>query len=112
MSGTPSKEIQNGDLSSTLDTSEAQYIITTRMSQWMKSVLLGEQFKIDKSTEATMGVFLDAMNLEGSYNMKPPCNDVPIVNPVDPACLKGSPWVQDSALSILVGKFTNTKAVL
>lgn len=51
--------------------------------------------------------FLDAMIKEGSSVMKPPCDDSTIVNDSVAYCLKGSPWVQEMAIPLLIGQLQN-----
>ena len=39
--------------------------------------------------------------------MKPACYADEIVNPVKPICLKGSPWLQNMAIPLLIGQLQN-----
>ena len=56
--------------------------------------------------------FLEAMRLEGSAVMKPPCNQDAMVNVPTPDCIKGSPWVEENALKIFVGNLTDSQVTL
>ena len=39
-----------------------------------------------------MKPLIEAMVLEGSYNMKEPCYSKTLVNKKTPKCLQGAPW--------------------
>ena len=41
---------------------------------------------------------VEAMEQEGYYNILPPCNGNPLVNPDSVTCMKGTPWVNDHLL--------------
>lgn len=56
---------------------------------------------------AEMGPFVKTMTLEGFYEMKPACYDSDEINPTKPTCLKGAPWIEQQAASLLAGPFTN-----
>jgi hypothetical protein len=59
-----------------------------------------------------MAPFLEAMRQEGSAVMRPPCNtDDEIVTPT-PKCTKGSPWVEERALNVMVGDFLDPSVTL
>jgi len=47
---------------------------------------------------------IDAIELEGYYETKPPCdNDPYLVNPDDITCLHGSPWNAEHSQIIMGG---------
>lgn len=53
--------------------------------------------------------FLDAMELEGYAETKPPCNNNPfLVNPNDVTCLHGSPWNAQYTQNIMGGTLPGT----
>lgn len=54
-----------------------------------------------------MRPFVEAMVKEGSAALKPPCNTDDFINPTVPYCLKGSPWITEMAVTLLVGKMQN-----
>jgi len=39
-----------------------------------------------------MKPLVEAMELEGDFNLKPGCNSPNLTNPYSEKCLKGSPW--------------------
>jgi len=47
-------------------------------------------------TDDFMKPLLDAMKLEGSYQMKAPCYDSTLVNRDSPVCLQGSSWSEQA----------------
>lgn len=81
------------------------------MVTFINDVEVGKDFKVDRQTTDTLGLFITAMKLEGAHSLKPPCNEDPEVNPELPTCLHGSPWVRDMGLN-WVGEFANKKAKL
>jgi hypothetical protein len=62
----------------------------------------------EASTQIVLQPLLDAMTLEGSYAMKPPCYAKPLINPDDPTCLHGSPWNAQFTQKIMGGDFENS----
>lgn len=54
-----------------------------------------------------MKPFIDAMIQEGSEALKPPCESGTMINQSVPYCLKGSPWVQEMAIPLLIGQLQN-----
>ena len=49
---------------------------------------------------------------EGSEVMKKPCNQNPMINVPTPDCIKGSQWVEENALKILVGDIADSTVTL
>lgn len=54
---------------------------------------------------------VEAMELEGFYNLKPACYTSPLVNLEDPKCLHGSPWNAANAQRIMAGDFNGNKKI-
>jgi len=81
------------------------------MGRWIKHIVTGEEF-VDSETTDDLDRFISAMTEEGFYSMKPGCDANPEINPDDPRCLKGSPFVEKRALDILVGDLQCAKARL
>merc|ERR1712151_961006 len=48
------------------------------------------------STSEYFQPLVDAMTLEGFYNMKPACYGHDLVNDPSPGCLHGSPWAEQA----------------
>lgn len=94
MSGTPPSAVLKSDLRAEVNEDKAHKILSGEMVKFIKEVV-GQDFGSysEASTQIVLKPLLDAMTLEGSYAMKPPCYAKDLVNPVDdPTCLHGSPW--------------------
>lgn len=52
-------------------------------------------------TDQFMTTFVDAMEQEGYYNLKPACYASSMVNPDDPTCTPGSPFVSKVAHNVM-----------
>lgn len=48
--------------------------------------------KLTQSSEELVKPLVEGMQLEGSYAIKKPCYQSPLINPDDPTCMKGSNW--------------------
>lgn len=78
------------------------------MATFIKDVVANGKSTTNSQTVAAMKPFIEAMLKEGSSVMKPPCNSDDMVNPNSPTCIKGSSWINDFALPMLVGKLQNS----
>ena len=56
-----------------------------------------------------MKPLLEAMDLEGSYNLKPPCYNKSLINDNRPGCLKGSKW-SEHAQRVMSGELYKLNA--
>jgi hypothetical protein len=54
-----------------------------------------------------MSPFVEAMLQEGYYELKPACYTSTMVNPDDPKCWTGSPWVQNEVIPAMIGDLGN-----
>lgn len=77
------------------------------MTKFVSDVLSTGKSVTNEFTAAAMKPFVEAMIKEGSYIMKNPCNNDDMINPTVPSCLKGSPWIQDMAIPLLIGQLQN-----
>lgn len=70
------------------------------MAQFIKSIMeQGKPEISDKYMQSTAAYFkplIDAMTLEGSYDMKPACYGHDLVNEESLTCTHGSPWVEQA----------------
>jgi len=112
MSGTPSKDIQANDLSATMSEKDGYVAFAHTMARWVKSVVVDGWFEMEEDSIKTMDIFLEAMYQEGAYFAKPPCNNNAEINPDDPTCLKGSAWIQDTAVNMFAGKLADKHVTL
>jgi len=55
------------------------------------------------STEVLLQPFIDALELEGNYALKPPCYERPTVNSWNANCTHGSTWNMLHAQKVMAG---------
>jgi poly(3-hydroxybutyrate) depolymerase len=92
-SGEPPKAVAERDLTMEVDEAKAHQDVATVMVQFMDQIIMGNKASIDtKATETVLAPLVEAMELEGFYNLKQPCYASPTINPTDPTCLHGAPW--------------------
>ena len=108
-SGDPPALVKYRDLRPEISYTEAHEAIATLISAFM-SLHLGDASALSTLTNAVekTGTFvqpiMSAYEIEGFYNLKPPCYD----NPPSPACTLGCPWTQQQAMPIMGGLKTAT----
>lgn len=112
MNGTPSKDMKKYDLSSSLSNEEAFAMIVNPMSNFIYDYTQARNYQIDSVTKKIMEPLVAALEKEGGEYMKPPCNKNPEINPTDPTCMKGSPYIEDNMLQQWVGTFKNSQVTL
>lgn len=78
------------------------------MSQFITMITATDPAAIDEtSTFEVLKPLIAAMKMEGSYALKPPCNDDPLINRVDdPTCGHGCPWTQEFSQNLMGGTFS------
>lgn len=64
-----------------------------------------------KDSHDIFSPLIDAMVLEGSYNIKEPCYDKNLVNPYVKTCLHGSKW-SEQAQFLMAGNITDKNAAI
>jgi len=106
-SGVPPTYVQHHDLLSNVGQETAHAMVGDVITKFVKDVLATGKSTTDAFSAAAMRPFIDAMIQEGSYIMKPPCNNDDMINPTVPYCLKGSPWIQEMAIPLLIGQLQN-----
>jgi hypothetical protein len=74
------------------------------MVQFFDQILLGNapSINIGASKQNLQGL-LDAMVLEGYEQLKPPCYNIALINPVNPTCAHGAPWHNQYSQPIMGG---------
>lgn len=93
MSGVPPEHVMKRDLRPEVTESEAQSAFASQMISFISQVTESSLTIDDTSTSAVLKPLINAMKMEGSYALKPPCNDDPLINRTDdPTCGHGSPW--------------------
>ena len=95
--------VKASDLKADVDQATAYKMISSNMVSFVLSVR-GDKVKSEEAlgdfkndADTFFQPFIDAMFLEGSYNIKIPCYNKNLVNPHTPKeCMSGSPWVTQS----------------
>jgi hypothetical protein len=91
MTGEAPAAVKKKDLRPAVEEDKAHGLIAAEMVKFLENRLDGEKFNsVDSDT--ILGPLVDAMKLEGFYNLKEPCYFQPLVNAEDVSCLHGSPW--------------------
>ena len=62
---------------------------------------------INSDTEAVLHGLVDAMEMEGTFSLKPPCFGHEFDNPHVPTCWHGSAWSQSMTQKLMAGEFPN-----
>jgi hypothetical protein len=91
ITGDAPKNVRKNDLRPTVAEDEAHTIIAETMNDFVNKFLNGSGMNT-KDSDKLLAPLVEAMELEGFYNLKPPCYTSPLVNLEDPKCLHGSPW--------------------
>lgn len=53
-----------------------------------------------KNSNQVLKGLIAAMLLEGNYNIKPPCYDSTLINPICKICQWGSKWIEEVSKSM------------
>ena len=110
--GVPPKFVQKNDLKGDIPDADARELVGQTMTKFIDDILRRGGSDSSKATGDFMAPFLEAMRQEGSAVMKAPCNQDDMVNVPTPDCIKGSPWVEENALKILVGDLEDSTVTL
>lgn len=80
------------------------------MVEFFDQILFGNKPSIDiKASKAVMQGMLDAMDMEGYAETKPPCNYSPLlINPDDITCIHGDPWIEQNTQRLMGGDLPGT----
>jgi hypothetical protein len=100
-SGKPSATILEYDLKPEVADTKAQRLVSLVAACFMDTILgnsssLVALKEIDQDTFQFMSPLISAYSKEGSYQLKPPCNE----NPPGPSCQVGCPWTS-SIMSLM-----------
>lgn len=92
-SGEPPKFVKQNDLRADVSEDDAHKEIGASMAKFVADTLKSGKSSTGKETHDQMSPFVEAMLQEGYYELKPACYTSTMVNPDDPKCWTGSPWV-------------------
>ena len=113
MSGKPPHLLAKKDLRAQIPESEAHTLFAEAIAEFTQDVLNASFGNVDEtSTAEIVAPMIDAMELEGYYNLKEPCYNILLVNPEDPTCLHGSPWNAQYSQKIMGGDLLNGDEVV
>ena len=101
--GVPPSFVQKNDLKGDISDADARVLVGQTMTKFIDDIIKTGESVSSQATADFFAPFLQAMVQEGSAVMKEPCNQNPMINVPTPDCMKGSPWVEENALKILVG---------
>ena len=109
MSGVPPGLVMKKDLRPEITEAVAHSTFSAEIVKFIDQVTAGTFTGFDESsTKKFLSPLLDAMPLEGSYALKPPCYDHDLINRTDdPTCGHGSPWNKNYTQMIMGGNFGN-----
>ena len=109
MSGEAPKNVRNHDLRADVDESTAHQTFATQMVSFIGQVLKQSFTGIDsKTTPQVMKGLVEAIELEGNYQLKPPCYGHETENPNVPTCWHGNPWTNMVTQITMGGTFANS----
>jgi len=113
MSGKPPKAVAERDLVMDVSESEAHQMVATVMVQFMDQIIMGNRPTINTTSTANIvAPLIEAMELEGFYNLKQPCYAHDLVGPTDdPTCQHGATW-HDVVTQRVMGGALNSKVTL
>lgn len=105
MSGTPPEHVMKKDLRAEVAETDAHAAFANQMASFISQITTSSVFD-ETSTFSVLKPLITAMKEEGSYAMKPPCNDDPLINRTDdPTCNPGCPWTQKFSQNLMGGTF-------
>lgn len=109
-SGSMPVAVRNKDLKPDVTESAAHKMVAGAMVSYFDQILFGHKASLNVSaSKAVVEGFLEAMELEGYYYTKPPCDNDPfLINPADVTCLHGSPWNSQHSQINMGGKLPGT----
>jgi len=110
MSGVPPSAVKNRDLKPDISETDAHKLVATSMVQFVDQIIGGHSPSLNiNASKTVVQPLLDAMTLEGNYQMKQPCYANSLVGPTnDPTCLHGSPWSHLYTQTIMGGSLLGT----
>jgi hypothetical protein len=108
MTGDAPKAVKARDLVPDLEDGKAKTEFGAAVVEFMDQVIKSDFSKdISSDSEAVLHGLIEAMEMEGSYQMKPPCYGHEFDNPNVPTCLHGNPWSTQFTQNIMAGEFEN-----
>jgi hypothetical protein len=92
-SGDAPQTVKKYDLKPEASQEEANHLISTYVGDFLNGVETNTEMKLIKSsqqeTESYLRPIINALEMERSYHLKPPCYASSMINPTSDSCLKG-----------------------
>jgi len=107
MSGVPPGLVMKRDLRAEVSEADAHKTFAQQMVSFITEVTKKAYNFDEGSTGTVLKPLLEAMKLEGSYAIKPPCYDKDLIDRTDPTCGHGSPWNAQFTQMLMGGNFGN-----
>ena len=113
MTGDAPKKVKERDLVPDVDGETARKSFSSAIIEFIDQVV-NEDFstEIKNDSKTVLKGLLEGIEMEGSYQLKPPCNGPDIDNPRVPTCFHGSPWNEEYTQNIMGGTFDNTNVTV
>ena len=109
MTGEAPKAVKKRDLVPDLDDATARKSFGGAVIEFINQVVAQDySYEIKNDTKNVLKGLLEGIEMEGSYNLKPPCYGHETENPYLPTCLHGNPWTDQYTQIMMGGKFDNT----
>lgn len=103
MSPPTSSYVESHDLAADVADKDAHVMITQQMVEFIHSVLIPSYKMQSTNTADILSPFIEAMELEGNYNLKEPCYNASLVNDHSLQCTHGSLWNSQKAQNTMAG---------
>ena len=107
MTGKAPGLVAKRDLVADMDDKEAKDRFGSAVVEFMDQVINNDFSKEVMESEAVLNGLVEAMEMEGSYQLKPPCYGHEFDNPHVPTCWHGSQWSSEVSQNTMGGEFDN-----
>jgi len=113
MTGEPPSAVKKRDLVADIDDVTARKSFGAAIVSFIDQVVKQDFSKEIKSDTATvLKPLIEGLEMEGSYQLKPPCYGHESENPDVPTCTKANPWTMAYSQPMMGGTFDNSKISL
>jgi len=108
MTGEAPSLVAKRDLVADVDSKEAKSKFSAAVVEFIDQVITNDFSKeLTSESEAVLHGLVEAMEMEGSYHLKPPCYGHDFDNPHVPTCWHGSEWSKKFTQNTMGGDFAN-----
>ena len=108
MTGDAPSLVAKKDLVPDMDDASARKTFGAAVVSFLDKVLKQDfSSDIESETESVLAPLVEGMEMEGYYNLKPPCYGHETENPTLPTCFHGNPWTIQYTQPMMGGTFDN-----